>query len=103
MATCDLAETLATAAIAADCSTVEIQRFPSDVPAFELGPPHSGPDPLDDEVAFEFSDGTDDHNDGPSQRAGSVDLFTERDELDVKPVQFVEDFEEVFDRPCDAI
>ena len=58
----DLTKALATTAITADCSTVEIQRFPSDVPAFELSSPHPDPDPFDDEVASEFSDGADDHD-----------------------------------------
>jgi len=103
MATCDLAETLAATAIAADCGTIEIKRFPSDVAAFEFGSPHSGPDSLDDEVALQFSDGADDHDDGAAQRAAGVDLFPERDELNIQPVQFIEDFEEVFDRPGDSI
>ena len=35
----------------------------------------------------------------PAQRAGGVDVFPERDVLDVEPVELVEDIEEVLDRP----
>ena len=62
-------------------------------------PAHS----LDDQVTFEFGDGADDDHDGPAQRAGSVDLLAEADELDVEPVELVEHFEEVFHRSGDPV
>ena len=99
----DLAKALASAAIVADGGVIKFQRLPSDVPAFKLGPAHAGPNPLDDEIALEFGDGTDDHDDRPAQRAAGVDLFPEADELDVQPVQLIQDFEEVLDRPGDPI
>src|SRR5580704_3850715 len=71
--------------------------------AFELGPPHAGANSLDDQVALEFGDGPDDDHNGPAQGTSSVDLFTEADELDVQPVQFVEYIEEVFYRRGDTI
>ena len=71
--------------------------------AFEPGAPHAGADPLDDQVAFEFGDGADDDHDGAAQRAAGVDLLAEADELDVEPVQLVEHFEEVPDRPGDPV
>ena len=93
----DLAQALTEPAIATDRFPVEVQRLATDVLAFELGPAHAGPDPLDDQVAFEFGDRPDDDHDGAAQRAAGVDLFTEADELDVEPVQFIEHFEEVPD------
>ena len=92
----DLAEAASAPAITLDSFPVEIERLPADVAAFELGPAHAGPDPLDDQVAFEFGDGPDDDHDGATQRAAGVDLLAEADELDIQPVQFVEHFEEVF-------
>ena len=74
---------------------VEIERFPSDVPAFEFGPPHTCPHPLDDEAALEFSDCTDDDHNGPAEWAAGVDLFAEADELDIQTIQLVQHFEEV--------
>jgi hypothetical protein len=59
----DLPQTLSMLAIANDCSVVEIESPASDVPAFEAGAPHPGADPLDDQVALEFSDGADDYDD----------------------------------------
>ena len=41
--------------------------------------------------------------DRSSQRSASVDLLTEAKELDVQPVEIVEDIEEVASRACDAI
>jgi len=34
------------------------------VAAFELSPVHTRRDTLDDQIAFEFGDGSDDHHDG---------------------------------------
>jgi len=99
----DLAEALAAAAVATDGGMVEIERLPSDVPAFELGLPHACPHPLDDQAAFQLSDGADDDDDSPAQRAAGVDLFAEADELDVEPVQFIQDFQEVLGRPGDPV
>ena len=99
----DLAEALAAAAIATDCGVIEVERFPSDLAAFELGPPHAGPDPFDDQIAFQSCDGADDDHHGAAERTASVDLFPEADELDVEPVEFVEHLEEVLCRPGDPI
>ena len=103
MALGQLAEALAALPIPEDGGVVEVQRLASDVLAFELGPPHAGPHPLDDEAALEFSDGADDDDDRPAQRAAGVDLLAEADELDVQPVQLVQDFEEVLRRPGDPV
>ncbi len=72
-----------------------VQWIAADVPAFEPGSAHAGAHSLDDQVAFELGDRTDDDDDGPAQRAGRVDLFAEADELDIDAVQLVQDFEEV--------
>src|SRR4051812_25707843 len=71
--------------------------------AFELGTPHSGTNPLDDQVAFQFGDRSDDHYDGSTQRTAGVDLLAEADELDVQPVQIIQHVEEVTSGACDPI
>ena len=48
----DLAQAAAVLAIAEDGFPVEIERTTADVPAFELGPAHAGPDTFDNQVAF---------------------------------------------------
>jgi hypothetical protein len=58
-----LAETLATPSIPQDSLGNESKRFAPDMPAFEFGAAHSGPHPLDDQVALEFSDRPDDDDD----------------------------------------
>ena len=90
-----LAQALTVLTVAKDRAAVEIERLTSDVPAFEAGASHAGAHPLDDQVAFQFRDRSDDDHDGPAQRAAGVDLFAERDELDAEMVEFVEDLEEV--------
>jgi hypothetical protein len=51
-----------------DGDSIEDQGLPSDVSTFELGPPHAGAHPLDDQAAFEFGDCADDYDDRPAQR-----------------------------------
>jgi hypothetical protein len=80
---CELAEALTALPIPEDGDAVEVQWLASDVLALELGPPHAGADPLDDETPLELGDDPDDHDDRPAQRASGVDLFAEADELDV--------------------
>ena len=99
----DLAQTEAAAAITEDRIAIELERISSDMPAFEPGAPHAGFHSLDDQVAFELGDDTDDRDDGAAQRAARVDLLAERDELDVEVVEFVEDLEEVFHRSSDSV
>lgn len=85
----DLAQALAEPVVAEDGFPVEAGRLPTDVLVFEFDTVHAGPDPLDDQVAFEFRDRSDDDHDGAAQRAASADRFAEAHELDVKPVQLV--------------
>ena len=79
-----------------DGFAIEIEWLASDVPSFEPCAAHAGADPLDDQVAFEFRDRSDDYDDGAAQRPAGIDLLAEADEFDVEPVQLVEQFEEVF-------
>lgn len=85
MAARDLTKTLFPVPVTADGLVIEHQRIApdADVPAFKTSAPHAGPDTLDDQVAFEFGDGADDHNDGAAQGTARVDLLAEADELDV--------------------
>ena len=91
----DLAETVAVLAVPNDAFTVEIKRPASDVPALELGAPHAGAHPFDDQVAFKLRDGADDDDDGAAKRATGVDLLPKADELDLQPVELVQHLEEV--------
>lgn len=89
MRACDLAQTVASAAVQKDGFAIENKRLPPDVPSFELCSPHAGSDPLGDQVAFEFGDGSDDDHDGAAQRAARVDLLTERIEFQLEYVSSV--------------
>ncbi len=80
--------------VAADGLAIQHQRIASDVPAFQTGTPHAGADPPDDEVAFALGDRTDDHDNRAAQGIACVDLLAEADELDVEPVELIEDVEE---------
>ena len=82
---------------------IDLERLAADVPAFELGAPHAGADTFDDQVAFEFGDRADDHDDGSAQRSAGVDIFAEADELDAEMTQFIEHFQIVLNRAGDAI
>ena len=99
----DLVQALPALAIVENSVAIEDQRWAADAPAFQAGAPHAGAHPLDDQVAFELSDRSDDDHDGPAQRAAGVDLLAEADELDVEPVQLVEHFEEVLHRSGDPV
>ena|ERR1035441_5025726 len=61
-----LAQGVALLAVSKDGDSIEYQGFPANVPTFELGPPHAGAHPLDDETAFELCDGADDDHDRPA-------------------------------------
>ncbi len=53
------------------------------MPAFELGAPHSGAHPLDDEIPLQFGDGADDDDHGAAERTACVEIFPEANLLDV--------------------
>ena len=84
-----LAKTPALLSVVMDALAVQFQGMTSDVSAFELGAPHAGTHPLDDQATFQFSDRPDDDHDGPPQRSTGVDLLAEADKLDVQPIQIV--------------
>ena len=90
MTTSDLTQAFATATIAEDGLPIDLDGLPSDVPAFQPGSSHAGTNPFNDQVAFELRDRADDHDDGPTQRAGRIDRFAEANELDVEPIKLVE-------------
>src|ERR1035437_5069198 len=95
MAFGDLSKALATLTVLFDSGTVQYQRLTADVLTFEPGAPHARAHPFDDQTAFELSDGADDHDDSPAQRAAGIDVFPEADVLDPDPIQLVEHIEEV--------
>ena len=99
----DLAEAVASSPIAQHSSPIYIQWPPADVPTFEPGPAHTSADPLDDQIAFEFSDGADDDHDRAAQRAAGVEVLTKADELDLEVVEFVEHLQEVPNGPGDPV
>ena len=98
-----LSQALTVLTIAKDGAAVEVQRLTPDVPTFEAGSAHAGADSLDDQVALQFRDRSDDHHDSPAQRTAGVDLFAERDELDAEVVELIEDLEEVAGGAGDSI
>ena len=99
----DLGQTEAAGAVTEDGGAIEVERGAADVPAFQLGPAHTGPNPLDNKVAFQLGDGADDDDDGAAQRAAGIDVLSEADELDAQVVQFVEHLEEVADGAGDPV
>ncbi len=86
-----------------DRQSIDIERSSTDVPSFQLGAPHAGAHPFDDEIALELGDGADDHDHRPAEWPAGVDILAERDELYVEVVELVEDLEEVPGRAGDAI
>ena len=58
--------------------------------AFQLGAAHAGAHAFDDEVAFEFRNGADDHDDGPAQWPSGIELLPETDKLDMEMIEFVQ-------------
>jgi hypothetical protein len=99
----DLTQALAAAAIAENGFAVDGDGLTADVAILELGSAHAGFHSLDDQVAFELGDRTDDDDDGPAQRAGRVDALAKADELDVEAVELVQDLQEVPGGSGDAI
>jgi len=61
-----LAETLTLLAVAQDSNTIEIEGLAPDVTALELCSAHAGTYPLDDQVALEFRDRSDDDDHRPA-------------------------------------
>jgi hypothetical protein len=52
----DQAKALSILAVAENGLPIQFQGTASDLAALEARPPHAGPDPFDDQVAFEFGD-----------------------------------------------
>ncbi len=65
---------------------IEVEPWPADMLAFELGPSHTGPDALYYKVALELGDGAHDDDNSTAQRTAGIDVFPEADELDVQVV-----------------
>src|ERR1035438_4624882 len=86
MAFGDLSKALATLKVLLDGEIVQHQRSSADTLAFQARAPHAGAHPFNDQAAFEFGDGADDHDESPAKRAAGVDIFPERDVLDSDPI-----------------
>jgi len=99
----DLAQALAMQAISLDGCLIQFQRSAADALAFEADAPHAGAHPLDDQITLQLGYGADDDDDSPSQRAGGIDVLSEADIFDVEPVEFVQNIEEVLDRPSQPV
>src|ERR1035437_3671142 len=99
----DLADALPLDTVVLDGGMVQLQRFAADVLPLQPGAPHAGAHSLDDQVAFEFRDGADDHNYGPSKWAAGVSIFPERDIFGAQCVQLIEDLKKVLDRAGYAV
>jgi hypothetical protein len=94
---------LTTSSIPKNSSPIDIEWPATDMPAFEPGPTHSCPDPLDDKVPFQFSDSPDDDDDGPAERAAGIEVLAEADELDTEMIELVEHLKEVPDGSGDSV
>ena len=66
------------------------ERFTTDPLSLELGAPHAGAHPLDDQIAFQLGDTADDHRDRPTEWPGCINIFPEADELHIQMGQLVE-------------
>ena len=75
----------------------------SDALALTAVASHAGAHPLDDQVAFQFGDGANDHDDGSAQRSSGIDALPEADELDLDSVQFAQHFKKMARGTSDAI
>jgi hypothetical protein len=82
---------------------IDVEPWPADMLTFKLGSPHASPDALHYQVAFQFSDGADDDDDGAAQWTAGVDVFPEADELDAEVIQFIQHFQEVADRTGQSV
>ena len=94
----ELAETLSLSSIPQDADAIKVEWFTAYVPAFQLGAAHASAHPFDDEAAFEFCDGSDDHDDRPAQWPSGIELLSETDKLYMEMIEFVQHFEKVFHR-----
>src|SRR5581483_1226906 len=79
----DFGQAVSVDAVAQHAGTINLRRAAPDTLALELGAPHAGTYPFDDQVAFEFRHGGNERHQGPAQRAACIQLFPEADELDV--------------------
>ena len=85
----ELAKAHAALPVPTDGYAIKFQRRASDVLTFKARPPHAGTDSLDDQAAFQFCDGSDDHHYGAAQRAAGIDIFPEADILDPYSVELI--------------
>lgn len=91
----DLGEAESAFSIAEYRGTIDVERRPSDPPAFESGAPHAGAHSFDDQVPFKLGNGADDHHDCSTERSTCVQRLTEANELDLQVIQLIEHIEEV--------
>lgn len=103
MSFCQFVQAHAAGTVSQDRFAIDLKRCTADPPAFQSGAPHTGTDTLDDQVALELGDGTDDDHDRSAEWTAGVNVLSEADELDAEMVQLVEYFEIVTDRTGDAI
>ena len=91
----DLGEREPALAVTQHGSTIDVERCAPDPDAFQLRSAHAGTDTFDDQVALEFSDGADDDQHGAAEWTAGIDIFPERNELDVAVLQIVDHFQKV--------
>src|ERR1700731_3345623 len=73
----DPSQALATLTVLQDGGAVQHKRLAADVLTVETSAPHAGAHPFNDQAALEFGDGADNHDDGPAQRSGGIDVLPE--------------------------
>ena len=99
----DCSKAVALSPISDDSFAIEVECRTAYVPAFEPGTTHPCTHSFDDQVSFEFGDGSDDHDESAAQRTFGVDALTEADEFDLETIHFVEDLDQVTGGPRDSV
>lgn len=86
-----------------DCATIDIERGSAYAAAIQLGSTHACTDTFDDQGTLQLCHRRDNDYDRATERAVGVDRFALRQKLDAEVVQFVENLEEVFCTPGEAV
>jgi hypothetical protein len=64
-----------------NCCPVNLEWAASDLASFELGASHAGPYALNNKVALQFGDGSNDDHDGAPERPAGINVLPEADEI----------------------
>src|SRR5437667_146331 len=88
-------QSLWTEPIMDDLLPVHLQPGSPYLPSFQLGTPHTSPDPLDDDAPLQFRHGRHDDDYGSAERTLRVNCLTLREELNTEPRKFIQRLEQM--------